>query len=481
VLYNSRIAPRLTEWKGFQYPPDHDLLAVSLLEGRRRGLKVYASINVFSEAHKLLKSGPLYQKPELQATVYDAQRTVETTDGATWAVAVGENIGPNMDEIASYDSSYPEAKRLGSGDAAVVVRGVHVESIIDGSLTDGGAVSAPPDGYLLVGRGTGARWLLDHAVVGQALKFTVREVLQPILQAPAELVGGFVNPANPTSRAYALSLVEELANSYPLDGIVFDRMRYASLKTDFSQLSRDLFEAWLGKKLDRFPQDIYEYAPTPGQPLIQGPYFREWLEWRAKTIRDFLQEARDRALRVRSGLQFSVYVGSWYDKYYPVGVNWGAPDYRANLEWMTPNYAATGYAPLLTWLSTGCYYGVARREDARQLGVPEDRTVEAAAETSVRAVNDAAFVYAGLYVLDYKDRPEEFRKAIQTAVANSQGVMLFDFVYIEEYNWWNILTEAFSTPRRAPHDVPGLQAAVLQTKRALEAATQAGAPTGAQK
>ena len=45
--------------------------------------------------------------------------------------------------------------------------------------------------------------------------------------------------------------------------------------------------------------------------------------------------------------------------------------------------------------------------------------------------------------------------------------MLFDLVYIEEYNWWNILSEVFAAPRRAPHDVPGLQPAIQEAKKVL--------------
>ena len=111
------------------------------------------------------------------------------------------------------------------------------------------------------------------------------------------------------------------------------------------------------------------------------------------------------------------------------------------------------------------------------MGVLEDNTVEAAAETSLRAVNDAAFVYAGIQVLDYQGKPDDFKQALQMAVQASQGVMLFDLVYVEEYNWWNILNEAFAAPRKAPHDVPGLEAALRQAKQALRAATPA-APKG---
>jgi len=477
VLYNSKIAPKLKEWRGFEYPEGHDLLFAAILEGRRRGIKVYAAVNTFSEGHKLVRKGPLYDvKPEQQAIVYDVRRTVTAIDGATWTLAVGENQGPAADQIASYDRRWTNAKTLGPEDAAVTVVGSQVTGVVDGSLVDGAGLRVPADGHLLVGRGSGARWLLEHLRVGDTLSYTAGEVLQPILEAPAEAVGGFVNPANPVSRAYMLSLVEELADNYTLDGIVFDRMRYASLRTDFSPLSRELFEKWLGKPVERFPQDIYSYAPTPGQPVVRGPYFKEWLEWRAKNINEWLGEARDTALRKRPGIQLGVYVGSWYPVYYDVGVNWGAEDYAPGLDWMTPSYPATGYAGKLNWLTTGCYYRVASRADARQLGLPEEDTVQAAAETSVRAVSDAAFVYAGLQVLDYRGAPDDFRKALRVAAEHSQGVMLFDLVYIEEYDWWNILSEVFSAPKRAPHDVPGLQTAIQQTRRALRGPAEPAPP-----
>lgn len=468
VLYNSSIAPRLKEWRGFAYPEGHDLLLLAMLEGRRRGIRVYAGINVFSDAHKLVKSGPLYERTEWQATVYDVERTVYTPSGASRTLAVGANLGPADNQIVVYTPSYKDTKALGPSDVAVVAQGDRVTAIVDGGLTELGRLTVPPDGYVLIGRGEGAKWLLEQVQVGQLLTFTGKDVLQPILEAPSEAVGGFVNPALPEARAYMLKLVHELANNYALDGIVLDRMRYSSLRTDFSSLSRELFETHLGKKLENFPQDIYAYDPVPGKPIVRGPYYKEWLEWRARTIRSWVDEATQTAQRARPGIAVAAYVGSWYPVYYGVGVNWGADDYHAGLEWMTPGYAATGYARKLNWLTTGCYYRTATREEARQTGISEDETVEAAAQTSLEAVNDATFLYAGLQVLDYQGKPDDFRKALQAAVQNSQGVMIFDLVYIEEYNWWNILSETFSTPKRAPHDVPGLQSAISQTRKALQ-------------
>ncbi|MCS7065730.1 MAG: family 10 glycosylhydrolase, partial [Fimbriimonadales bacterium] len=49
VLYNSQIAPRLTEWRGVKVPPDLDILQMVLEEAHAQGLEVHANINVLSE------------------------------------------------------------------------------------------------------------------------------------------------------------------------------------------------------------------------------------------------------------------------------------------------------------------------------------------------------------------------------------------------------------------------------------------------
>src|SRR5437763_15017011 len=81
VLYRSRIAPRLAEWRGKSYP-DFDLLQVMVEEGHRRGLRIHATLDVFSEGHKLFHVGPGYQHPQWQAVVYDVRRELITPGGA---------------------------------------------------------------------------------------------------------------------------------------------------------------------------------------------------------------------------------------------------------------------------------------------------------------------------------------------------------------------------------------------------------------
>lgn len=476
VLYNSKVAPKLPEWKGFKYPANYDLLKTTLEEGRKRGQKIYANVNVFSNGHKLVNSGPGLQQPELQSVIYDVQRVLTTPRGARKTIAIGVNRPPADGEVAVYESSATTPRVVGAGEAFALVLSDRVEAVVDGALAPAGGIRVPSDGYLIVGKGEGAKWILQNLRVGDTPIWAANEKLLPIADAPSESVAAFVNPANPVSREYMLKIVDELVSQYDIDGIVFDRMRYASLQSDFSDLSREKFEEYLGQKLNRFPADIYSFDPTPGKGVIWGAYYKQWLEWRARNIRTWLEEAKKIVNAKRPKAKIGVYVGSWYNTYYTVGVNWGSDEYAPGLDWMSTNYSATGYAGLVDWIATGCYHPIATREQAKNAGLDDSFTVQAAAERSTQAVGDVSFVYAGLYVLDYKGSPEAFREAIRAARAYSEGVMLFDLTHIEEYGWWNVVEDELREPKVAPHDVPDLLPAVRGLRKALSAGNRNSLP-----
>jgi uncharacterized lipoprotein YddW (UPF0748 family) len=471
VLYRSKIAPRLTEWRGKPYP-DFDLLQAMVEEGHRRGLKIHAAVNIFSEGHKMFRAGPGFNHPQWQATVYDVRRELITPGGLRRAIAPIANRGPASDEIVIYDPTYGQNRTVTPQDAVAVVSGDRVAAVLDGGAVSSDGVPIPGDGHLLVGRDEGARWILKNLNVGDPVTYEAKAALVPIAEATAEPVSLFTNPANPEVRGYALSILNEIVSNYDVDGIALDRMRYSGLTTDFSPVSRRQFEAWLGKKLERWPEDVYQIDPMPGRPIVRGPYYKDWLAWRARVIKSWLQEAASLVRLRRPMARVGAYVGSWYPTYYSVGVNWASDWHRPEYEWTKSNYNETGYASLLDYLTTGCYYPTATRDEARSQGADQDATVQAAAEMSCRAVADASFVYAGLFLLDYKGKPDAFKKALQAALDNSQGVMLFDLSYLEEFNWWNVLSETFAEARRAPHDVPDLLPAIRRARQALSMATR---------
>ncbi len=467
VLYDSKIAPRLTEWRGTRNTEGYDLLRVALQEGRQRGLKIHANLNVFSEGHKLVSAGPVYGKPDEQSVIYDVERAFTTPRGERARVALGVNRPPGDGEIAVYDAAFRQPRTLERGEAFALVLSDRVEAVVAGALAPSAGVRIPRDGYLLVGKGDAARWMLGRMRVGDQLNWTSTDRLVSILDAPSETVAAFVNPANPISRDYAMSIVDELVTNYDFDGIVFDRMRYASLQSDFSDVSRQKFEEHLGQRLNRWPGDVYSFDPTPGRPLVLGPYYKQWLEWRARTIRTWLEEASRLVRRKRPTATIGTYVGSWYSSYYSVGVNWASEEFAPGYDWMTPTYPLTGYAGLLDWITTGCYHPIAGREQAKNAGLDDSYTVQAAAELSSRAIGDQAFFYAGIYAQDYKGSAEAFQEAIEAARRSSQGVMLFDLSQIEEYGWWPTVEKSFQDAKKAPHDVPELLAAVRSVRRTL--------------
>lgn len=472
VLYDSKVAPRLREWRGVNYPAAYDLLRTAIHEGRRRGLRIHANINVFSDGHKLMRSGPGYDKPDQQAVIYDVERTLTTPRGDRKTLAVGANRTPGADEIILHDAPNGGPRSVGVGEAFAMVLGDRVEAVVDGALAPAKGVNVPPDGYLLIGRGEGAKWLLQSVQGGDVPVWSAANRLIPVIEAPSETVAAFLNPANPAVRDYQLKIVDELVTGYDLDGIVFDRMRYPSIQGDFSELSRQKFEEFLGQKLNRYPADIYSFDPLPGRPLVWGPYFKQWLEWRAKNIRTWLEEAVKIVRSKRPVMKVGAYVGSWYSTYYTVGANWGSEDYQPGYDWMSPTYGSTGYAGLLDWITTGCYHPIATREQARLAGLDENYTIQAAAERSTKATGDATFVYAGLYVQDFRGTPEGFREAIRTARAYSHGVMLFDLSQIEDYGYWNLIQEELPDARTAPHEVTNLLDGVRALRQALGRASR---------
>ena len=274
--------------------------------------------------------------------------------------------------------------------------------------------------------------------------------------APAEHLAVFVNPILPEVRQYELSIVKEIAQKYEIDGIIFDRMRYPNLYADFSDTSRDSFEKWLGQGVSNWPEDVFRIALQSGSPIMRGPLFNKWCEWRAKQIRDHLEAARNVVKTVRPEALIGAYVGSWYSVYYDVGVNWGSRNYKPKLDWTTDTYHETGYAELADYLCAGCYYEIPTHDEARTLGKSEKGTVQAGAEEAVEAVMDAAFVYGSLYLRQYEGDPDRLRRAMRAAMENTQGIMFFDLVYIRDYNWWDILRNELPNPTSSPHEKPEL-------------------------
>lgn len=269
-----------------------------------------------------------------------------------------------------------------------------------------------------------------------------------------------LNPALKEVQDYEISIFKELAGMYPkLDGIILDRVRYDCIEADFSSASKKLFEIYIGRTVNKFPDDIYKWGKdsTGAKIRIDGPLFKQWLEWRASVIYNFIRNAKAEIKKVNKHITFGDYTGAWYPTYYEVGVNWASRKYDPSSEydWATRNYKNYGYAELLDVYTTGNYFfevtkdelissdkgNTQRTEAGMHKGKEYWYSVEGSAELVNKVLNKAVPVYAGLYVDQYKGNKEQFVKALKMCLKKSDGLMVFDIVHIINNNWWDALEQ----------------------------------------
>lgn len=280
----------------------------------------------------------------------------------------------------------------------------------------------------------------------------------PISESEEE-IAAFINPILPEVRAHISSIIKEMLNKYNPDGIILDRARYPNLSADFSTASRESFESFIGNRIQNWPEDIYKLdTSTTGKTnRIPGIYYKKWLLWRAKVIHDFFEETKASVKNINPKIDFSVYVGAWYPLYYDLGVNWASNKYHPEKEydWADSSYYKTGYAELLDFIFTGNYFYDVEEKEAIETyrpnsepgRTPEDYSwysVEGSAKLARRAISGATPFYGSLYVQQYLDKnnPQQFVKAMKELVRDTDGLMIFDVVHLEENDWWKYVEEA---------------------------------------
>lgn len=268
------------------------------------------------------------------------------------------------------------------------------------------------------------------------------------------------NPANPEVQKYELKIIEELAKNYAdLDGIILDRVRFDGIESDFSLLSKKLFEKYLNLKIKSYPDDIYKWKKdSTGRSFREeGKFYKKWLEWRSSVIYNFIKKARDLIKKINPDISFGVYAGAWYPVYYEVGVNWASKNFDPSQEfsWATENYKNYGYAELIDLFFAGCYFFEVTKDEVKRLNHTNIKRTEAAmgtekefwysvegsAEIAKKVIMDSVPVIAGLYVEQYKGHPEQFRRAIKMCLEKTDGLMIFDLVHLVNYNYWSIIED----------------------------------------
>jgi hypothetical protein len=329
--------------------------------------------------------------------------------------------------------------------------------------------AVPSGGSALVGVGAASEFLRRSAKPGVRLAFDCTPEFVPISRRPWQQVPLMVDPNDPAVRAHELALLEELLTNYDVDGVMYDdRLRYGGLNADFSDVTRLQFEKYVREKIT-WPDDVFKWhlMPDLSRGIVPGKWYDAWLAFRAQTLRDFVGEARKTVARIRPKAAFGVYAGSSYGDYGKFGSNYAAREFEAGFRYLTPAYQRTGFANILDFIVTGCYYTQATIADAMAVNGGAGYTVEAAAQLSNRVARDQAWVYAGIALDTFRGNTARLRDALQAAVAATQGVMVFDLSHdIERY--WPVFQQAFAVPAQAPHEVPGLLSQVRRMRARLD-------------
>lgn len=278
----------------------------------------------------------------------------------------------------------------------------------------------------------------------------------PITESDEE-IAAFVNPILPEVRKYIFSIIEELLHRYNPDGIVLDRARYPNISGDFSTLSKETFEKFIGKTISKWPEDIYKIDTTSGIQRIPGVHYQKWLMWRAKNIHDFFEELRGKVKAVNPQIDFSVYVGSWYPYYYDMGVNWASTQYHPEKEydWADSAYNKTGFAEIVDRMFIGNYFFDVAEQEAIDSHTPSPESwmkpedywwysVEGSSKIAKKVTCSVIPLYGSLYVQQYLDEnnPQQFVKAMKQVIKDTNGLMIFDVVHLEQNDWWKYVQQA---------------------------------------
>ena len=238
----------------------------------------------------------------------------------------------------------------------------------------------------------------------------------------------FVNPSNKEVQDFQLLRVEEVLKNYAIDGIVLDRCRYDNLYADFSHITRNAFEEYLlkeGKTLINFPEDAFKINNKGA--LIKGRYYNEWITFRSQTISDFTGRVRELVDKYKSrrnpDLKMAAYVGSWYEVYYQNGVNWASRNFKYNNFFKFPEsniynekYSKTSYLNHLDFLMIGTYYKTSK-EVKRYIPLGNILTC------------GELPILGSMSLPDLK--VEEQGQIFKTSINHSDGLMIFDYCYVD--------------------------------------------------
>lgn len=254
-------------------------------------------------------------------------------------------------------------------------------------------------------------------------------------------VAAFLNPILPESRAYAMKFIREIFEKYDFDGFCLDYCRFPDGISDFSEASKIAFEKYIGQTVESFPQDIFTYDENGAR--VPGKFYKEWWEFRAVVIRDFIAEVKAMRDEVKPDVKIEYWAASWLHAIYTQGQNWASPDSRFyeqyQNDWATPTYYKSAFADLLDVFITGTYL-------ERVWGAEDLESIEYGIMRTLRDIDGACTVYGSIYAQNHL---EEFEDAVYLSLSRTEGLMVFDIVQVIHNDLWDEIKSGIDRAEKA--------------------------------
>ena len=250
------------------------------------------------------------------------------------------------------------------------------------------------------------------------------EGLKDIRESKAWGVFAFLNPVLPEVHDYVMAMVKELLVKYDFDSFILDYCRYQNANSDFSQASKEAFEAYAGVECTDFPYDIYYYedGETDRTRYKPGKHYNKWMEWRSSVIQGYVKDIRRLIDEVRPEVGLEYWAASWWPLP-ETAQNWSSTsvDKSADYWWMTPDYHKTGFADQLDVFQLGAY-----------LEKPEH--VKDAIARAKTLVNGDCTMYGTVSAIE---KDFDMENGVYTCLTDSEGLMVFDLSHIERNGFWD--------------------------------------------
>ncbi|MBE2187654.1 MAG: family 10 glycosylhydrolase [Rhodothermales bacterium] len=240
----------------------------------------------------------------------------------------------------------------------------------------------------------------------------------------------YTNPVRPDVRNHALALVSEVAGRYRPDGLLLDRLRFEGRTADFSPETRAAFEQWLHVPVTNWPSDILARTGTTFTP---GPLYPKWLEWRALSLRSFVEATRQLVRGISPTTALGVLAPADYAAAAEAGLNWGAVAYdpQADYPWATPMYREKSLAAFVDVLVPEL-----------PVALPEADTL--LLRTVAERVQGATRVVPSLQIRAFPTA-DAFEAALRATLRTSGAVLVSDYGELARRPaYWAALARAFA-------------------------------------